>query len=199
MKKLLAIFSLLGALALSSVHAGVAVGQTAPDFTLTDVKGKEVSLSDFRGQFVVLEWVNPGCPFVVKFYNIGAMQRFQKEAKEMGAVWLAINSTNPNHNDFMCVETTKAYIDERNVPAPWLMDKDGTVGRTFGATRTPEMFIINPEGVVIYHGAIDSIRSANSADVERAENFVMAALTAAKAGEEIAVPQTRPYGCTIKF
>lgn len=196
LKFLIPLAALFGA---SLSTAAVAVGDAAPDFTLPDAHGAEVTLSEHRGSFVVLEWVNPGCPFVVKFYDVGEMQRLQKEVVGKGAKWIAINSSNPNHRDYMTPEQTRAYMEEKNVHVPWLMDEDGAVGRAFGAVRTPEMFVINPEGVIVYHGAIDSIPSANSDDIERADNFVVAALTAAMAGEEIERAQTRPYGCTIKY
>ncbi len=199
MKKIIRLITAAALFGASVSMAAVSVGDTAPDFTLTDAHGNDVTLADFRGQFVVLEWVNPGCPFVVKFYNPGEMQRLQNKAMEKGVKWLAINSSNPNHRDYMSPEETRKYIEDKKVKVPWLMDEDGTVGRAYGAVRTPEMFVINPDGVIVYHGAIDSIPSANSDDIERAENFVMAALRASMAGEEIARPQTRPYGCTIKY
>jgi peroxiredoxin len=196
--RILVLFSFLLAipgLALAQVNNG----DKAPDFTLTDMKGNEVSLSDYRGQHVVLEWVNPGCPFVVKFYDVGAMQKFQAKAADKGVTWLLINSTTPSHNDYMTDEQTNAYIESRKVKVPWLKDPSGDVARAYGALRTPEMFLICPEGTVLYQGAIDSIRSANSADIERAENYVLAAIEQAAAGQPIANARTRPYGCTIKF
>ncbi len=199
MKKIIRLLFVAALFGASVSAAAVSVGDAAPDFTLTDAHGTEVTLADYRGQFVVLEWVNPGCPFVVKFYDPGEMQRLQNKTVEKGVKWLAINSSNPNHRDYMTPEETRKYMEDKKVKVPWLMDEDGTVGRAYGAARTPEMFIINPEGVIVYHGAIDSIPSASSDDIERAENFVMAALTATMAGEEVARPQTRPYGCTIKY
>ena len=183
----------------ASLSAGVENGAMAPDFTLTDVTGKAVSLSDFRGQHVVLEWANPGCPFVVKFYEPGKMQEFQAKAQEMGVVWLTINSTNPDHRDYLTTAESVSWASEHGVNSTWLKDPDGAVGKAFGAQRTPEMFLIDPAGKVVYQGAIDSIRSPSSDDIERAENFVFAAIEAQVAGEPIARPQTRPYGCTIKY
>ncbi|MFP4541999.1 MAG: redoxin domain-containing protein [Opitutales bacterium] len=185
-----------GALSLS---ASVNNGETAPDFTLETASGEKVSLSDFRGQYVVLEWVNPGCPFVQKFYNVGAMQRFQKQAEEMGAVWLAINSTTSSHRDYLDVEATQAYIDEKDVPVRWLLDESGDVGRMYDATRTPHCYVIDPEGTLIYQGAIDSVNSANPKDIDEATNYVLAALKAAKDGDSVPNAETRPYGCTIKY
>ncbi len=175
------------------------VGESAPDFTLRDTDNKEISLQEHRGSFVVLEWVNPGCPFVQKFYNAGEMQRFQERAKNMDVVWLAINSTSPSNGDYMSGEETREYIKEKKVVAPWLVDEDGAVARAYGIARTPEMIVINPEGTIIYRGAIDSISSANPDDISRAENYVFAALEAAKDGKEVVRSQTRPYGCMIKL
>lgn len=196
--RILALFSFIIAIP-GIVIAQVNNGDKAPDFTLTDMEGNQVSLSDFKGQHVVLEWVNPGCPFVVKFYDVGAMQKFQAKAAEKGVAWLLINSTTPAHRDYMNDEQTREYIKSREVKSPWLKDPSGDVARAYGALRTPEMFLICPEGTVLYQGAIDSIRSANPDDIEKAENYVMAAIKQAKAGEPIANARTRPYGCTIKF
>lgn len=176
------------------------VGEQAPDFTLTDSHGNEHSLSDFAGQFVILEWVNHECPFVVKFYSVGKMQELQATYTEKGAVWLKINSSAEGKQGHMTPEQANEINEEKGVNATaTLLDHDGQVGRLFDARVTPHMFIINPEGVLIYNGAIDSIRSTNSDDIERAENFVVSAMTAALAGEEVANPITQPYGCTVKY
>jgi len=198
-RSLLAVCSAICALFAATAHAAVKNGDPAPDFTLKAADGSEVSLSALRGKWVVLEWVNPGCPFVVKFYNVGAMQKFQQQAVAMGAQWLAINSTTPSHQDFMDNAKTRAYIADKNVQVPWLDDSAGTVGKAYDARTTPHMFIINPQGVVVYQGAIDSIRSANAADIAKADNYVMVVFTAAIKGEPIANAQTRPYGCTVKY
>lgn len=183
----------------SFLAAQVENGDAAPDFTLPDPGGKEYSLSDYRGKFVVLEFVNPGCPFVVKFYDVGKMQEFQKKAAGKGVSWLLINSTTPRHRDYMTPAETLEYIDSRKVKVPWLMDPEGDVARAYGALRTPEMFLICPEGTVLYQGAIDSIRSANPEDIDRAENYILAAIDHALQGKAIPTARTRPYGCTIKF
>ncbi|MCC5835745.1 MAG: redoxin domain-containing protein [Opitutales bacterium] len=198
MKKLFTIGLAFLAFAGISV-AQVSNGDPAPNFTLTDMEGNTHSLEDFRGQFVVLEFVNPGCPFVVKFYDPGYMQQFQKEVVDAGGVWLAVNPTTQSHNDYMDDAATLAYIESRNVKVPWLKNPEGDVARAYGANRTPEMFLICPEGTVMYQGAIDSVRSANSADVAGADNYILTAFHQASSGEEITTPRTRPYGCTIKF
>ncbi len=180
--------------------AEVTVGEKAPDFTLTDVHGNEHTLSDYEGQFVVLEWINHGCPFVVKFYNSGEMQRLQKKFTEKGVVWLAICSSKPGSQGYYTKEDAARVSEEKGANhTAYLYDAPGDVGRLYGAQVTPHMYVINPDGVLIYQGAIDSIRSANPADIERAENYVVSALTQAMAGDEVATPVTRPYGCTVKY
>lgn len=196
-------FFCISLLAAASVGADVANGEPAPDFTLRTATGEEVSLSDFKGDYVILEWVNTGCPFVQKFYNAGAMQRFQEEARNMGeeteVVWLSINSTNPEHSNYMTPEETAAYIEEKQVNSTWLLDPTGKVGKAYGATNTPHMFLITPEGTVVYQGAIDSIRSTDPDDIEKADNYILAALSNAIKGEPIDPDRTRPYGCTMKY
>lgn len=196
--------SLLTAAALvavaASAHAQAAVGQPAPAFTLTDTTGTTHNLADFRGKYVVLEWYNPSCPFVVKHYTNGDMQRLQAEYAAKGVVWLQVNSTSRTSGDFRDAAASNANRTEWNVTAATtLLDTDGTVGRAYGARTTPHMFVINPEGTVIYNGAIDSIRSANAADVGRANNFVRAALDAAMGGRAVETATTQPYGCSVKY
>lgn len=189
--------------AVISLPAAVANGEQAPGFTLQTPGGETVSLSDHAGKYVILEWVNPGCPFVQKFYDAGAMQRFQEEAQSMGGdaevVWLSINSTAPSQKDYLSAEDSQKYIKDKDVKSTWLLDPSGDVGRAYGATNTPHLYLINPEGKVVYQGAIDSIRSADAKDIERAENYILLALEASLDGREIETPRTRPYGCTMKY
>ncbi len=181
-------------------QAALQVGEEAPDFTLTSIEGNEHSLSDFRGQFVVLEWVNHECPFVRKFYDVGEMQRLQEEFTEQGVIWLSICSSREGEQGYMTKERAREVVAELGSRhTAYLYDEPGDVARLFGARVTPHMFVIDPDGVLIYQGAIDSIRSANPADIERAENFVVSALTEAKAGQPVSTPVTTAYGCTIKF
>jgi peroxiredoxin len=196
MKKLLLALFLISSF---SLFAQVENGDAAPGFTLTDVDGNAVSLSDFKGKTVVLEWINPGCPFVRKFYTNGDMGKFQKKAAEMGVVWLAINSTSNSHGDFLTPSASKSWAGEHGFAATWLMDSNGAVGKAYGARTTPHMFIINGDGKVVYQGAIDSMRDADPASVSLATNYVMDALKALDAGKEIAETQTRPYGCSVKY
>jgi peroxiredoxin len=188
------------ALAASTALAAATVGQPAPAFSATDVSGKTVSLADFKGKHVVLEWVNPGCPFVVKHYNSGNMQGTQKEAQDKGVVWLAINSTAQESGDFKKPADLAAWMNQHKAPVTaTLMDADGKVGRAYGARTTPHMYIIDPAGMVVYTGAIDSIPSANPADIPKATNHVKAALAETLAGKAVSVASTRPYGCSVKY
>jgi peroxiredoxin len=200
-------FNLLGlacaaslALAGTSALANATVGQPAPAFTLKDASGKTVSLADFKGKHVVLEWVNPGCPFVVKHYSGGNMQATQSGATAKGAVWLAVNSTATDARDYREPAAMQAWMQQQKAAATaTLMDADGKMGRAYGARTTPHMFIINPAGLVVYAGAIDSIASANAADIPKATNHVNAALAESLAGKPVTVASTRPYGCSVKY
>ena len=170
------------------------VGQPAPDFTLMDQDGKPVSLADHKGKVVVIEQFNDQCPFVVKFYKNGDMNRLADEAEGMDVVWLAVDSSN-----FTSVEENKAISEEWSIDRPLLDDSDGTVGKSYGAKTTPHMFVIDAEGVLRYAGAIDSIPSTDSSDIEKADNYVMAAVEAVKAGETPSPAETKPYGCSVKY
>lgn len=175
------------------------VGQPAPDFTLMDTGGKPVKLADFKGKTVVLEWNNPGCPFVRKHYQ-GNMQALQKEATDQGVVWLAINSTEKAASDYMAPATLAAWMNEKKAsPSATLMDEDGKVGQAYAARVTPHMYIVNAQGVLVYAGAIDSIASARVGDIEKATNYVRQALGEIKAGQAVSVATNRAYGCTIKY
>ncbi|NDV62756.1 thioredoxin family protein [Puniceicoccales bacterium CK1056] len=181
------------------LFAAVETGQVAPAFTLEDIEGNTVSLSEFAGKTVVLEWVNPGCPFVRKFYDNQDMPAFQKAAAEMGVVWLSINSTNPGHKDYLTNAAAASWASEHGFAATWLVDSDGKVGQAYGARTTPHMFIIDAEGKIAYQGAIDSVRDAKPSSIAGATNYVMDALKALDAGEPVSDAQTRPYGCSVKY
>ncbi|KAF0092956.1 MAG: periplasmic/membrane thiol peroxidase [Puniceicoccaceae bacterium 5H] len=184
--------------ATTSLFANVKNGEHAPDFTLKNTQGEEVSLHDYEGKYVVLEWVNPGCPFVQKHYNSGNMQKLQAKAEGMDVVWLSINSTSPKSGDYLDASASSKWYQEHDVKSQWLLDPEGKASKAYGAVRTPHMFIINPQGNVIYQGAIDSINSADPADIEKADNYVMDALKEATDGKNVSIAQTRPYGCTVK-
>ncbi len=200
LKSVLSLLLLPFALGVPALNAGVTTGETAPDFTLTDTHGTRHALGDFRGSYVVLEWVNHNCPFVKKHYGAGNMQAMQKDWTGKGVVWLSINSTNPNHRDYKTTEVANQLIAEMDArPTALLMDEDGTVGKMYGAKTTPHIYIIDPSGKLIYQGAIDSISSANPKDIAKADNYVNAVLAAAKAGDAVPVTDTRPYGCSVKY
>jgi len=188
----------------SSLTAGVLAqptpGQSAPNFRAADVAGKQVSLADFKGKYVVLEWNNPGCPFVQKHYDSGNMQSLQKRFGAENVAWLSINSTADDNSDYMAPAKLAAWFKQHNAaPTAVLMDTKGEVGRAFGAKVTPHMYVIDPNGTLVYAGAIDDKRSARVADVKTASNYVVAALTDVKAGKPVSTASNQAYGCTIKY
>ncbi|MCY7307266.1 MAG: thioredoxin family protein [Rhodoferax sp.] len=183
-----------------TVQATPAVGQQAPDFSLSDTGGKTVRLSDYRGKHVVLEWVNPGCPYVRKHYNSANMQGTQKEVAGKGVVWLAINSTTESHPDYLAPAQLARWMAGQNaVPSNTLMDEDGAVGKAYGARTTPHMYIVNPVGVLVYAGGIDSIPSARADDIKTAVNYVKQSIEDSLAGKPLRNAVTRPYGCSVKY
>jgi len=189
-----------GLFAAGAVHATAVVGQAAPNFTLRDASGKTVKLSDFKGKHVVLEWTNPGCPFVQKHYNSGNMPGTQKDTTAKGVVWLSINSTEKASSDYLAPAKLVAWMKERqSVPSATLMDEEGTAGKAYGARTTPHMYIVDPQGKLIYAGGIDSIPSANPADIAKATNYVKQGVGEALAGRTLTAATTQPYGCTIKY
>lgn len=180
--------------------ASVVPGQDAPAFTLSELGGKPVSLSDFRGKYVVLEWNNPACPFVMKHYGSGNMQGLQKRATGDGVVWLTINSTAMSHSEFLKPNELDTWLKRQNAaPSFAMLDPDGKVGRAYGARTTPHMYIIDPQGKLVYAGAIDDKRSTNQADVKTATNYVTSALSEVRAGKRVTVATSTPYGCSIKY
>ena len=188
------------ALAAAGALAAAAVGQAAPAFSAVNTAGKTVALADFKGKHVVLEWVNPGCPFVVKHYDSSNMQSTQKEAAAKGVVWLVINSTAPEAKDFLAPAAMSKWMQGHQAAATaTLMDADGKVGKAYGARTTPHMYIINPAGMLVYAGAIDSKPSSNPADIPSAINHVKAALAETLAGKPVSVATTKPYGCSVKY
>ena len=184
----------------AAAHAAPSVGQPAPDFALPDTNGKTVQLSDYRGKHVVLEWTNPGCPYVRKHYNSGNMPATQKEAVEKGVVWLSINSTEKASGDYLEPARLVAWNNGRKAqPSAVLMDEEGTAGRAYGARTTPHMYMVDPQGRLIYAGGIDSIPSSDPDDIKKAVNYVRQGLNEALAGKPISAATTRAYGCSIKY
>lgn len=180
--------------------AAAVVGQPAPAFTAVDASGKAVSLADFKGKHVVLEWVNPGCPYVMKHYGAGNMQATQKFAVDKGVVWLSINSTSQDASDYLAPAAMVGWMAAQKAAATaTLLDSDGKVGRAYGARTTPHMYIVDPAGKLAYAGAIDSKASSNPADIATAANHVKQALAESLAGKPVSTPTTRPYGCSVKY
>jgi len=191
---------ILALLTAFSLNAAVETGASAPEFTLTDTTGAEHSLSDFKGKYVVLEWTNYGCPFVVKYYQEGHMQALQEKMSGQGVVWLIINSGAPGKQGHVTPEQGQQQIADKGIKATaMLLDTDGKVGRAFDARVTPHMYLIDPDGKLVYQGAIDSIRSTKVKDIDKAENYVLAAYQAHKGGKPVENPVTKPYGCGIKY
>lgn len=188
------------AVGMTQVHAAsTTVSQAAPDFTATDALGKNHKLSDFKGKHVVLEWTNPGCPFVVKHYA-GNMQALQKEFTAKGVVWLSVNSTEKDSRDYLAPAKLTAWKAEKKAsPTAVLMDESGRLGQLYSAKTTPHMVIIDPNGMLVYAGAIDSIPSARVDDIKTATNYVRQGLNEALAGKAISVASTRAYGCSVKY
>lgn len=180
-------------------HASANLGQPAPGFVLKDISGKAVQLSEFKGKTVVLEWHNPGCPFVQKHYDSGNMPGLQKKYAA-DVVWLAINSTHPGHSDHRDAAGYGRYMKEKGAErVPYLLDPDGKAGMAYGARTTPHMYIIDKAGTLVYAGGIDSIRSASAADIPKAVNYVALALDEIKAGKPISQASSTPYGCSVKY
>jgi peroxiredoxin len=188
------------ALAAGGAFAAAVVGQAAPAFSAVDTNGKTVSLADYKGKTVVLEWVNPGCPYVQKHYGAANMQGTQKDAAAKGVVWLAVNSTAPEHGDYRKPADMAAWMAEQRASASaTLMDSDGKVGRAYGARTTPHLFVIDPAGKLVYAGAIDSKPTARAADIATATNYVKQALGESLGGKAISTATSQPYGCSVKY
>jgi peroxiredoxin len=180
--------------------ATATVGQAAPGFSATDAGGKTVSLSDLMGKTVVLEWVNPECPYVRKHYDSANMQATQKAATGKGVVWLSVNSTHASHSDHKKPAEMLAWTQKQGAaPSATLMDAEGKIGRAYGARTTPHLYVIDAKGTLVYAGGIDDKPSANPADVKTAKNHVNAALADVLAGKPVAQPATRAYGCSVKY
>ena len=181
-------------------NAAVTTGDKAPAFTATTASGETVSLADYAGKTVVLEWTNKGCPFVKKFYESGKMQSLQKTATDDGVVWLSVISSAPGKQGHMGGEEAVAHAKDVNAsPSAIILDPQGTLGKQYGAKTTPHIFIINAAGELVYQGAPDNIASPSQDDLAKATNYVTATLAALKAGTPIEVSTTQPYGCSVKY
>jgi len=202
MKALLIASAFAFATALSAVAKDTAeVGKPAPEFTLPGADGKNHSpVSENKGKIIVLEWTNPGCPFVQKFYAPKEMQKLQKEMKEKGVVWYRINSSAEGQEGHQNVEQAAKYDKAHGVEAKaTLLDHDGKVGRLYGAKTTPHMYIIDTTGTLVYNGAIDDMATPRSGDIALAKNYVRQAVDELLAGKPVSNHTTKPYGCSVKY
>lgn len=179
---------------------GPAIGAKAPDFSLVDTNGKTHALSDYKGRVVVLEWVNFGCPFVVKHYESNNMQSLQKKYTEKGVVWLSVaSSAKGKEGNMTPSEWNKEIGAQKAASTAYLIDEDGKVGRSYDAKTTPHMYVIDATGNLVYKGAIDDKRSTKISDVKGAKNYVSAALDEVLAGKKVSTSSTEPYGCSVKY
>jgi hypothetical protein len=177
--------------------AGPAIGAPAPDFTLKDVDGKSVKLSDYKGKIVVLEWFNPGCPFVQAAHGKDGPLHDMSKMTSDGVVWLAINSS-PAGQEGAGAEANKKSRDEWKISGPVLLDEAGTVGRTYGAKSTPHMFVIDAKGMLAYRGALDNAPQGKL-EGDKKINYVEAAISELKAGKPVTTKETKSYGCPVKY
>jgi peroxiredoxin len=193
-------FGFFAILTMALFSAEAEIGKAAPGFTLPDSFGKNHSLSDYTGKVVVLEWLNHGCPFVKKHYDSGNMQKLQKMAKEKGVVWFSIISSAPDKQGYSTPEQANEKAQELKAkPLAILLDPEGKVGKLYDAKTTPHMYIIDKEGLLVYNGGIDDIRSANVDDIAKAKNYVLLALEELLSGKEVSVKTSQPYGCSVKY
>jgi len=180
--------------------AQVVSNQTAPNFAFTDTMGQKHSLSDYKGKFVVLEWFEPDCPFVKKHYNSGNIPGLQKQYTAKGVIWLSIDSSAVGKQGNYPSEVLNKFMSDKGAaPTAIIIDANGTIGHLYGAQTTPHIFIINPQGTLIYQGAIDDTPSTDIDDIKTAKNYVIATLDAAMNGKPVLVSTTKSYGCSVKF
>lgn len=201
MYKLFSLSALMGAVLMTvPVDAGPQPDKAAPDFTGTTSAGKKLTLSDLRGKPVVLEWTNHECPYVKKHYESGNMQQTQRSVTEDGAVWVSVISSAPGQQGYVTAEKANELTNSRGVYADMVvLDPDGTIGRLYDAKTTPQMVLIDEQGLVRYMGAIDDKPSARKSSLEGAKNYLLAAWASFKNGDDIAEKSTKPYGCSVKY
>ena len=193
------VFTLLAALTLASAASAVEVGKPAPDFTAQDINGKTIHLSDYKGKIVVLESYNSDCPYCHNQYKTGAMQAMQRDLATKGVVWLLVNSVNPKNFSHRTPEQARAEMaaEKMDVTA-WIDDSSGAVGHLYDMKTTPDMYVINKDGVLVYAGAIDN-QPDPFHDPTKAQNYVSAAIGALLTDKPVAVTETKPYGCSVKY
>jgi len=202
MKRNLAVYATLALAAMLAAGWAWAarVGERAPDFTATDSNGKTHTLSEYAGKYVVLEWTNRDCPFTKKHYASGNMQQLQREWTGRGIIWLTVASSAPGAQGYVTAAQENEYLKETGAaPSAVLLDPTGQLGHLYDAKTTPHMFVINPQGTLIYDGAIDDRPTTDLGDVKGARNYVSLALEEAMAGKSVGVPTSRPYGCSVKY
>ncbi|HXT13355.1 MAG TPA: redoxin domain-containing protein [Candidatus Angelobacter sp.] len=194
------VIALLALIALTgTAFTEVEVGKPAPDFTATDIYGKTVHLSDYKGKIVVLESYNQDCPFCHNQFKTGAMQELEKEMTGKGVIWLLVNSVNPHNSSHRTPEQARAEWAKYKIGATdWLDDSSGDIGHLYGMKTTPHMFVIDKTGTLVYDGAIDNEPDPEH-DPHKADNYVRDALTQVFAGQKVTVSQTKPYGCAVKY
>jgi peroxiredoxin len=195
------VLAALSLLLVAAPSAGAAqIGTPAPDFHGTDSNGKTQSLDEYRGKYVVLEWHNHDCPYTVKHYQSGNMQSLQKQWTAKGVVWLTVISSAPGEQGYVDASQENAYMKKMNAdPTAAILDPKGDIGHLYGAKTTPNMFIIDPSGKLIYAGAIDDHPTTEVSDIRSSKNYVSLALTEAMSGHAVQTPVTRPYGCSVKY
>lgn len=182
------------------VNASAEIGELAPSFTAVDINGEEFKLEDQKGKIVVLEWTNHLCPFVKKHYGSGNMQSIQKSATENGVVWVSIVSSAPEKQGHMSAEEAQALVKEVGANATTrILDESGEIGKMYDAKTTPHMFVISPEGKLVYNGAIDDNPNPDPSSIAKSKNLVIAALDDLSAGRSVEIPRTAPYGCSVKY
>lgn len=191
--------AVLALVAVGAVHAKAEVGSAAPDFQVPGAAGGMVKLSDLKGRYVVLEWTNEGCPFVQKHYQ-GNMQGLQKQFVGKDVEWLTVFSSAPGKQGHVDAAGAKKFQTDYDAkPTQLLLDESGELGRLYQAKTTPHMYVIDPDGKLIYMGGIDDVPSADAADIPEATNYVQLALGEALAGQPVSTPVSKPYGCSIKY
>lgn len=197
------LFAMLVALLICAVSPliwAAKVGEPAPDFTAITSNGKTIHLSDYRGKYVVLEWHNNGCPYVGKHYKSGNMQRLQRQWTNRGVIWFTILSSAPGKQGYVTASEENDYLAKMQAaPTAALLDPTGEIGHLYEAKTSPQMVVINPEGIMIYSGAIDDKPTTDLQDVTTATNYVSQALEESMAGKQVQTPTTRPYGCSVKY
>ncbi len=199
-RTILAASALLAFASAAPALADPAPNAPAPVFSATDTRGQTVDLGALKGRTVVLEWTNHDCPFVRKHYESGNMQAIQARAAEDGVVWISVISSAPGTQGYVSADRANSLTEDRDaVPAHVVLDPEGTIGRSYAARVTPEMYVIAPDGTIAYMGGIDDKPTANPADIAGATNYVQAALDALAAGGRPAVQSARAYGCSVKY